>query len=65
MAAVNTPIFMPFLLAGLLIKRNKATHSEMEFIKSGRMVNNLMFAFQNRGNVREFKILIRNILFTT
>lgn len=43
---VATPSFMPFLLVYWLIKRGKPTASNrMEFIKSGRVVNNLMFAF--------------------
>lgn len=36
---------MPLLLVHLLIKRSKAMHDGLEFMKSGRMVNNLMFAF--------------------
>lgn len=43
---VATPSFMPFLLVYWLIKRGKPTaNNRMEFIKSGRVVNNLMFAF--------------------
>lgn len=37
--------FMPFLLVRWLIKKSKLTFEGMEFIKSGRVVNNLMFAF--------------------
>lgn len=37
--------FMPFLLVHWLIKRSKPTFEGMEFIKPGRVVNNLMFAF--------------------
>lgn len=44
--------FMPVLLLHWLIKRRKPTYKGMEFIKSGRVVNNLMFAFSNRGNDR-------------
>lgn len=47
-----TRSFMPVLLLHCLIKRIKPTYKGMEFIKSGRVVNNLMFAFSNRGNDR-------------
>lgn len=40
-----TPSFMPFLLVHWLIKRSKPTYNGMEFIKSGRVVNNLIFVF--------------------